>query len=183
MVSRKYTNKREERYRTAMKRYEKDLQRNVMAKSGVHQFILVLDNLQAGFNPPKIFRSAEAFGAHEVHLINVSPFDPAPAKGAFRKVPAKFHDNVADCLRQLKDRGYQLFTLEADKGKALNESTLPLKSAFILGNEESGLSVDYSDYPEVECLSIPHFGVTESLNVSIAASIVMYEYVSQHRID
>ncbi len=181
MVSRQHSNKREERYRTAMRRYKKDRQRNVMAQPGQHKFILILDHLQAGFNVPKIFRSAEAFGAHEIHLINVDAFDPAPAKGAFRKVPAKFHDNVDDCFNQLKERGYRLFTLEADKGEVLCETKLPEKSAFILGNEDNGISFDYSSYPEIACLSIPHFGVTESLNVSIAASIVMYEYISQHR--
>ncbi len=180
MVSRQHSNKREERYRTAMRRYKKDRQRNVMAEPGKHQFILVLDNLQAGFNVPKIFRSAEAFGAHEIHLINIDAFDPAPAKGTFRKVPAKFHDSISTCMTELKERGYQLFTLEADKGETLYEAPLPLKSAFILGNEDSGISFDISDYPEIKCLSIPHFGQTESLNVSIAASIVMYEYISQH---
>ena len=183
MVSRQYTNKRDERERTAMKRYQKDRQRNVMAKPGAHKFILILDHLQSGFNVPKIFRSAETLGAHEVHLINVGPFDPAPAKGTFRKVPAKFFDSVEACFMQLKERGYQLFSLEADKGNVLYEAELPEKSAFILGNEDSGISFDYSNYPEIKCLSIPHFGVTESLNVSIAASIVMYEYISQHRIE
>jgi len=180
MVSRQYNKIREERYRTAMRRYEKDRQRNVMAKPGKHQFILVLDHLQAGFNVPKIFRTAEAFGAHEIHLINIEAFDPAPAKGAFRKVPAKFHDNIDGCFKQLKKRGYRLFTLEAEKGKPLYEATLPEKSAFILGNEERGISFNYDSYPEIECLSIPHFGVTESLNVSIAGSIVMYEYIRQN---
>ncbi len=183
MVSRKYSNKREERYRTAMKRYKKDRQRNVLAVPGKHEFILVLDHLQAGFNVPKIFRSAEAFAAHEIHLVNVDPFDPAPAKGAFRKVPAKFHDNISDCFTQLQQRGYQLFILEAGKGKMLYEAELPEKSAFILGNEDHGISFDSSTCPDIKYLSIPHFGQTESLNVSIAASIVMYEYVSQHRVN
>jgi tRNA G18 (ribose-2'-O)-methylase SpoU len=182
MVSRQHTNKREERYRTAMKRYQKDRQRNVLAKPGAHQFILVLDHLQAGFNVPKIFRTAETLGAHEIHLVNVGPFDPAPAKGTFRKVPAKFHESIAECFEQLKERGYSLFTLEAEKGSVLYEAELPEKSAFILGNEDNGISFNYSEYPEVKCLSIPNFGVTESLNVSIAASIAMYEYISQHRI-
>lgn len=179
MVSRQYTNKREERYRTAMRRYKKDRQRNILAQPGEHQFILILDHLQAGFNVPKIFRSAEAFGAHEIHLINVNAFDPAPAKGTFRKVPAKFYDSIEQCFHELKERGYSLFTLEADKGKTLYKSKLPEKSAFILGNEDCGISFDTSSYPEIECLSIPNFGVTESLNVSVAASIVMYEYISQ----
>lgn len=180
MVSRQYSNKREERYRTAMRRYKKDRQRNILAKPGEHQFILVLDNLQAGFNVPKIFRTAEALGAHEIHLINIDAFDPAPAKGAFRKVPAKFHDNISDCFKQLNERGYTLFTLEADIGEVLYETKLPEKSAFILGNEDSGISFNAANYPEIDCLSIPHFGETESLNVSVAASIVMYEYISQY---
>ena len=179
MVSRQYSNKREERYRTAMRRYKKDRQRNVLAEPGKHQFILILDHLQAGFNVPKIFRSAEAFGAHEIHLVNVEAFDPAPAKGAFRKVPAKFYNSIEQCFHELKERDYSLFTLEADKGQTLYESKLPEKSAFILGNEDRGISFDTSSYPQIECLSIPHFGVTESLNVSVAASIVMYEYISQ----
>lgn len=181
MVSRQYNKIREERHRTAMKRYTKERQRNAAALPGVHQFILVLDHLQAGFNVPKIFRSAEAFGAYEVHLVNIEAFDPAPAKGAFRKVPAKFYDNIEDCFQHLSQRGYQLFTLEADKGTTLGEAKLPEKSAFILGNEELGMSFDTSLHPDIGCLSIPHFGTTESLNVSIAASIVMYEYTRQHK--
>lgn len=181
MVSRKYTRLREERLRTAMKRYEKDRKRNVLAKPGTHEFILVLDHLKAGYNVPKIFRTAEVFGAREIHLINIEPFDPGPAKGAFRKVPAIFHDNIKDCFQQLNERGYKLFTLEADKGTTLYELQLPKKSAFILGNEGIGICFDSALYPEIDCISIPHFGETESLNVSVAASIVMYEYISQQK--
>lgn len=181
MVSRQYNKIREERHRTAMKRYTKERQRNAAATAGRHKFILVLDHLQAGFNVPKIFRSAEAFGAHEIHLICIDPFDPAPAKGAFRKVPAQFHESTEECFAQLHQRDYQLFALEAGKGTALDETRLPEKSAFILGNEEKGMSFEYSTHPDITCLSIPHFGTTESLNVSVAASIVMYEYTRQNK--
>lgn len=170
--------KREQRER-ALQRYLKEKQRNILAKPGCHQFIVVLDHLKGGFNVPKIFRSAEAFGCHEVHLINVEPFDPAPAKGTFRKVPARFHDNFNSCYQQLLERGYTLFALEAGCKNNLSATVLPEKSAFVLGNEGLGLSFDKRKYPEVDCLSIPHAGVTESLNVSVAGSIVMYEYLRQ----
>ena len=90
MVSRQHSNKREERYRTAMKRYQKDKQRNILAQPGQHDFILVLDHLQTGFNVPKIFRTAETLGAHEIHLIDIGPFDPAPAKGTLEKYRQNF---------------------------------------------------------------------------------------------
>lgn len=167
---------RQER-RHALKRYEKHRRRNLLAKPGSHRFVVVLDNLKAGFNVPKVFRSAEAFGAREVHLINIGPFDPAPAKGAFKKVPACFHADFKNCHAELT---YTIFVLEPDCESTLGAFPLPQKSAFVLGHEELGISFDKSDYPDLQCLAIAQFGEVQSLNVSVAASIVMYEYVRQH---
>jgi tRNA G18 (ribose-2'-O)-methylase SpoU len=181
MVSRQESKKRHNRRKNALLRYQKEKWRNQTATPGAHDFVLVLDHLKAGFNIPKIFRSAEAFGAREIHLINVAPFDPAPAKGAFRKVPAHFHGSFQACHDQLREQGYTLFILEAGCGTALFQTSLPAKCAFILGNEGLGISFDPKKYPEIRCLGIPQFGSMESLNVSIAASIVMYEYVRQQQ--
>jgi len=165
-----------------LRSYHKQRQRNLLAKPGAHEFILVLDHLKAGFNVPKIFRSAEAFGAHEVHLIDIGPFDPAPAKGAFRKVPARFHERFRNAHDELLNRGYRLFALTpVGRSRALSEVRFPRRSAFIFGHEELGLSFDLQEWPEVQPLHIPQFGQMESLNVSVAASIVMYEYVRQRR--
>jgi tRNA G18 (ribose-2'-O)-methylase SpoU len=161
----------------ALQRYEKQRQRNILAKPGVHEFIIVLDSLKAGFNIPKILRSAEIFGAHEVHLINIGPFDPAASKGAFKHVPARFFDNFDQCYQNLSARGYSLFALEADRDEKLQDAEIPTNSAFIFGHEEFGLSFDPGAYPDIQGLSIPQFGRIESLNVSVAASIVMYEYI------
>ncbi len=179
MVSRKERKARQSYLRNALKRYERDRVRNRLATPGPFDFVLVLDHLKASFNIPKIFRSAEAFGAHAIHLIGSEPFDPAPAKGAFRKVPARFHDRFADSHAELRAAGYTLFRLEADCGNSLYDTPLPRRAAFILGNEGVGITFDPANYPDVQCLAIPLVGQTESLNVSIAASIVMYEYVRQ----
>lgn len=148
-----------------------------MATPGPHEFIVVLDHLKAGFNVPKIFRSAQAFGASEVHLIGIGPFDPAPAKGAFKAVPARFHEDFRTCHRELVSRDYRLFTLEAGCPTTLYDAPLQDRSAFIFGHEEMGISFDPVEYPDVACLGIPQQGPLESLNVAVAASIVMYEYV------
>ncbi|MFO7602448.1 MAG: TrmH family RNA methyltransferase [Gammaproteobacteria bacterium] len=168
------------RRHNALQRYARERQRNVLASPGPQTFVLVLDHLKAGFNVAKIFRSAEAFGASEVHLINVAPFDPAPAKGAFRKVPARFHEDFQTCFAELTARGYVFFALDASCARHSPTTPLPRKSAFILGNEGLGLCFSRADYPAVQCLAIPLAGHTESLNVSVAASIIMYEYNRQY---
>jgi tRNA G18 (ribose-2'-O)-methylase SpoU len=56
---------------------------------------------------------------------------------------------------------------------------LPEKSAFILGHEERGLQFEPDLFDRLERLTIPQYGRSDSLNVSVAASIVLYEYVRQ----
>lgn len=163
----------------AEQRYKKHRQRNVLAKPGVHEFIIILDNLKGGFNVPKIFRSAQAFGAAAVHLVNIPVFDPAPAKGAFKYVPARFHENFQDCYESVTEQGYTCFILEPSTGKSLYQASFPEKSAFIFGNEELGISFNAEDYPGIQRLKIDQYGQVDSLNVSVAASIVMYEYARQ----
>ena len=163
----------------ALRRYEKQRRRNKLASAGVHDFVVVLDNLKQSYNIPKIFRSADAMGAAAVHLIGIDFFDPSPAKGSFKWVPAVFHSDFSSCYKELRENGYDLFTLEPGEGRLLHQVSLPVKSAFVFGHEEFGLSFDKSDYPDIGRLTIPQFGKVQSMNVSIAASIVMYEYIRQ----
>jgi tRNA G18 (ribose-2'-O)-methylase SpoU len=176
---RKSKHERREARDQALARYLKQRQRNLLAVPGVHDFILVLDHMKAGFNVAKIFRSAEAFGAKEIHLIDIGPFDPAPAKGSFIKVPARFFSTFDESYRELIRRGYRLMILNSACESLLPQVRIPEKCAFILGHEEWGHSFVPADYPELACLSIPQFGQVESLNVAVAASIAMYEYVTQ----
>jgi len=175
-----YTRKMTERLKQAEIRYNKHRQRNVLAEHGVHDFVVILDNLKSGYNVPKIFRSAQAFGAHSVHLVNIGPFDPAPAKGAFKYVPARFYDNFEECYQALKQQGYEFFILEPSDGIDLHKSKLPKKSAFIFGNEGLGISFEAQDYPDLRRLKIQQHGNIDSLNVSIAASVVMYQYCTEY---
>ncbi len=164
----------------AQRRFKRQKQRNVLASPGIHDLIVVLDNLKPSYNIGKIFRSAQAFGVKEVHLVGIDFFDPAPGMGAFKAVPAIFHQDFEACYTMISAKGYTPVILEPDKGGSLMESTLPLKSAFVFGHEEFGISFDPAGYKGVKRLAIPQYGAVQSLNVSIAASIVMYEYARQH---
>lgn len=166
-------------FRQIESRYNKEVKRNVLARPGIHDFVVVLDRLKASFNVPKILRCAEVFGASEVQLINIGIFDPAPAKGALRKIPARFPEDFYNCHNDLTARGYTLYLLVPDGELSLSNITFATKSAFVFGHEEFGPSFNPEDFPEVKRVSIPQFGETESLNVSNAAAIVMFEYVRQ----
>ncbi len=164
----------------ARQRFRRQKNANLLASPGVHEFVLILDELKPTFNIGKIFRSADAFGAREIHLIGIDFFDPAPAMGSFKWVPAQFHDHFATCHAELAKRGYTLFALDPVNGVPLTEAPLPKRSAFILGHEEFGISAEIAACSDIRPLTIPQFGKVQSLNVSIAASVVMWEYLRQH---
>jgi tRNA G18 (ribose-2'-O)-methylase SpoU len=150
------------------------------AQAGCHEFVIVLDCLKPDFNIGKIFRTAETFGAKEVLLSGVEWFDPGSAVGAFKKVPSRFFPHFEDCKRILLEQGYSVFALSPGRGEALGKVEFPLKTAFVLGNEGIGLSFDPESSPGVRALRIPQYGQSQSLNVSVAASIAAFEYVRQH---
>lgn len=164
----------------AQKRFRRQRNKNMLASPGIHDCIIVLDGLKPTFNIGKIFRSAEAFGAREIHLIDIDFFDPAPGMGAFKWVPAKFYRDFYPCYLELIKNNYTPFILEPGKGEPIMRSQLPLKSAFIFGHEEFGISFEPDLFPDIQRLTIPQYGKSESLNVSVAASIILYEYVRQH---
>ena len=164
----------------AKRRFRRQRNKNLLADPGIHDCIIVLDHLKPTFNIGKIFRSAETFGCREVHLIDIDFFDPAPSMGAFKWVPATFHKRFITCYAQLLERGYTPFILEPGQGTAVMETRLPQKSAFVFGHEEFGISFEPDLYPEVKRLTIPQYGRSQSLNVSVAASIILYEYTRQH---
>ena len=162
-------------------RFERARRRNLAsAGPGLHECILVLDGLKPDFNIGKIFRSADAFGVREVHLVGVRAFDPDPAKGSVRWVSFHMYDDFLSCYRFLSQQGYSIVTLEPGCSNLLDDYTFAKKTAFVMGHEEFGLSFDRSEFPDIQGLSIPQWGHVQSLNVSVAASIVLYEYVCQH---
>ncbi|MEW5851568.1 MAG: TrmH family RNA methyltransferase [Myxococcota bacterium] len=163
-----------------IKQYEHDIIRSKHHEPGRFPFVLVLDQLKASYNVAKILRSANAMGAREVHLVRIGRFDPTPGKGALRHTRTVSYDDISASLRQLRDEGYAIYALHVGGREVLGRATFPEKTAFILGHEEWGLSFNPADHPEVTTLRIPQFGIVQSLNVSIAASLVGFEWLRQH---
>lgn len=159
------------------KSYEHEMILSRHLGPGPFPFVLVLDHLKPGFNVGKIYRLASALGVREIHLVNVGPFDTSPARGTVKQTRTRKFERIFDSIELLKSEGYTIFALSPDGSSTLGGFELPEKSAFILGHEEYGVSFEPEDYPEVKQLRIRQYGKVQSLNVSIAAGLVAWEYV------
>lgn len=148
----------------------------VMAKPGPFPYVMILDHLKVDFNIGKIIRSAEAFGAHAVDVVGTSFFDPLPAKGCMKRVPWTMRKNFHESYDNWTSEGYTFYAFDSEAEHAIHEVNFPDKSAFILGHEGFGFTFKKELYPKIKFIKIPQFGLVESLNVSVAASIVMYEF-------
>ncbi|EQC50690.1 TrmH family RNA methyltransferase [Bacteriovorax sp. DB6_IX] len=163
------------------KKFEKELEINLeKSKEGIHELIIVLDHLKGNFNMGKIMRSAEIYSVKEVHIIGTKFFDPTPAKGALKRVKTYFYHSFDESAARIKELGFSAITFDSKATEYLNDCQLPEKSAFIFGHEEFGPMYDKDQFEASKVLKIKQYGLTESLNVSIAATISMYEYTNQH---
>ena len=151
----------------------------IKAKPGVFELVLILDHLKSGFNIAKIFRTAEIFSIRKIYIVGTREFNPYPAKGAIRRVPFKFVDFLSEAINELIEDGYGIYNFDATGELELHQTKFSNKTAFIFGNEEIGSSVPAAYKEKVRSLKIKQFGISQSLNVSIASSIACYEYVRQ----
>lgn len=146
--------------------------------------VLVLAEVRDPGNAGTLVRSAAAAGADAVIFTEagVDPYSPKTVRssaGALFALPVIYPVALEDCLVELGQRGLNVYLAEAGKGPALPEVDLARPTAFVLGNEAHGIPLH--DEIGTRYTSIPMPGGTESLNVAIAGSILLYEAVRQRR--
>lgn len=164
-----------------------ELARNrAMARPGPTELVVVLDHLFPLMNPGIVVRTAEAFGARELHLVGMRFFDPGSAVGTVPKVPLRFFDTLDASVAVLAEQRYEVFALAPPEtgraARALGEASMPARTALIVGNERFGLSVAPEALPGVHRLTIRQCGSVQSLNAAVATSLAVYEYDRQRRL-
>jgi len=145
--------------------------------------ILILDGVQDPHNLGACLRSADAAGVLAVIIpqdraVGLTPTVRKIASGAAETVPLVQVTNLARCLRNLQEHGVQLVGLAGEAQKSLYETNLRGKMALILGAEEKGLRRLTREHCDL-LVKIPMLGKVESLNVSVAAGICLFEAVRQ----
>jgi tRNA G18 (ribose-2'-O)-methylase SpoU len=142
---------------------------------------VLVHNIRSMHNVGSVFRSADAFGVNEILLSGYSPTPPRPeinktAIGAEEFVPWQQIEDGSEAIRQLKEDGYFIIGLEqTTESTALPDfdANLHAKICIVLGNEVTG--IDEELLPKIdEFVAIPQFGHKHSLNVSVAAGVILY---------
>lgn len=142
-------------------------------------FLLVLDGVQDPHNLGACLRSADAAGVHAVILpkdraAGITPVVHKVACGAVQTMPLFTVTNLARTLRSLKEAGIWLYGAAGDAAQDLYHCDLQGPIALVLGSEGSGLrrlTRDLCDH----LVSIPMAGSVESLNVSVATGVLLFE--------
>ncbi len=152
-------------------------------EQGKTPFVLILDGVTDVRNFGAIVRSAECAGVHAVVMPakGAAPINADAMKtsaGALNFVPVCRVNNIRTALYYLKDNGFKVIaaTEKANESYFSTDYTGPI--AIILGSEDTGISKASLELAD-ELIKIPILGRIESLNVSAAAAVIMFEAVKQ----
>ena len=148
--------------------------------------IVVLDNVRSLHNIGSVFRTSDAFLLESIYLCGITATPPnaeihKTALGAEFTMNWIHFENTEEAINKLKKEDYTIFAIEqVERSISLPDLKLPKgrKFAIVLGNEVKGVQqavVDASD----GCIEIPQYGTKHSLNVSVTAGIIIWEFASK----
>jgi 23S rRNA (guanosine2251-2'-O)-methyltransferase len=146
---------------------------------------LILENIRSAYNVGAIFRTADAVGVSKIFLIGYTPTpidrfgrdQPEIKKtslGASQEIPWEHTSDGAAIIQTLQSDGVSVVAVEQGANSvSLSDFKVPNKVAYVVGNEVNGVSKEVLTLADI-IIEIPMLGTKESLNVSVAAGIVLY---------
>ena len=147
------------------------------------KFYLILPNIRSCHNVGAMFRTADAFGVSKIFLVGYTASPPKPqidkvSLGAEKWIPWEKRKDLKRLVKSLKKKGVRIVGLEkTEMSEKIEDLRLKIANhdiALIVANEVDGISEDILKLCD-EVVHIPMCGKKESLNVSIAAGVAMYE--------
>ena len=162
------------------------IDRDAFAKADKLPLVVVLDNVRSLHNVGSVFRTGDAFRVERIILCGITATPPSAeihktALGAEDVVEWQYFESTMDAVAALREQGYRIYSIEQCQGSiALQDfATHPGEHyAVVLGNEVKGVQqvvVDASD----GAIEIPQFGTKHSLNVSVTAGMVIWEFAKK----
>ena len=147
---------------------------------------ILLENIRSAHNIGSVFRTADSFLINEIILCGISAQPPnkdirKTALGSSESVECKYEKNINVAIQKLKDEGNKIISIEQTTNSISLENFKPSnngKYAIIFGNEVNGIeqrTIDLSDM----AIEIPQYGTKHSLNISVAAGIIIWDIFSK----
>lgn len=146
-----------------------------LARRRLPGLVVCAEAVHRRHNVSAILRSAEAVGVHEAHLITEGDFLPSvgAAKGAERWMELSLHHNTAGCFDALRARGFGCWIADlAPDARPPWEVPLERPVAVLFGSEVHGVSAVARAQAD-GVITLPMYGVTQSLNVAAAAAVIL----------
>jgi tRNA G18 (ribose-2'-O)-methylase SpoU len=150
--------------------------------------VVVMDNIRSMHNVGSVFRTSDGFLIDGICLCGFTPQPPhrdihKTALGATETVDWVYYENTVEAVNELKAKGYKVYAIEQTEGsisleqfKQLNPEANTHPMAFVFGNEVDGVDLEVIAICE-GVIEIPQWGMKHSLNISVAAAIVLWEFV------
>lgn len=144
---------------------------------------VVMENIHDPHNVSAMVRSADAVGVMEVQLVYTNEVFPTLGKkssaSATKWIARRRYTLIRECYENLRSRGFLICATRVSRGSvSVYDLDLTQKIAFVFGNEHRGVSDEAAALADVN-FQIPMMGMIQSLNVSVACAVTLYETLRQ----
>lgn len=163
----------------------KRLSRKQIATVQRFPIFTLLDNIRSLHNVGSIFRTADAVRLSKLYLTGITGHPPRKeidktALGSVDTVPWEYHENPLPSIKKLKEKGVQIVSLEhTSESLSYRDVTYHFPVCLVIGNEVFGIQEEILKLSEI-AIDIPMFGVKQSLNVTVAYGIVIYDILYKY---
>lgn len=149
-----------------------------------NHFTIAIEDIFQLHNTSAVMRSCEVFGIQNLHVVEEKygkKIDKEIAMGAQKWVDVSRYNSNIDCVKTLKEKGYQIIaTTPHENDCLLDDFDISKPSALFFGTERNGLSEEVMNEAD-GFLKIPMVGFTESLNISVSAAIIIQNIMNRLR--
>ena len=149
-----------------------------------HDLTVCMEQVHKPHNVSAVIRTADAVGVHEVHAVWPSSrmrTMASAAAGSNSWVQVKTHPTIADAVHQLKDQGMQILATHlSDKAVDFREIDYTRPTCILMGQEKTGITQQALALADQDII-IPMIGMVQSLNVSVASALILYEAQRQRQ--
>ena len=150
-----------------------------LADVGLH---IAVENTERDFNMGTIVRSANAFGVRHVHVIGRRQWNKRGAMMTDKYLHLHYYADLDEFIAEMALRKKQIVAVDNIPGsKPLAVVDLPKNAVLVFGQEGPGISANLAQLAKM-IVAIEQFGSTRSINVGVAAGIVMYAWLQRHKL-